>query len=145
VSKFLAAVYFIILMLPMIIAIPFIIYGLYADMEIIISTEASKENMGIIFIIVMCFIFSVPMIVPHFNFIFKKLPWLYAYVIFALLDVLLMSVGISIINYGYEVKNTQRHFLFLTFMIVWMVVGRLSICLYYKYKPMKYEGDEDNV
>jgi hypothetical protein len=106
-------------------------------MRDIISTETSGENIGFAFIAMICFFFSFPMIIPKFRLIFKKLPWLYTYIILALLNILLMSVGILIINYGYEVKNTSRHFLFLVFMIVWMIIGRLSICLYCKFNPIK--------
>jgi hypothetical protein len=145
VSKFLGAAYFIIFMLPVIIMIPFIIFGLCHDMKDIISNEIPKENMGFIFIVLLCLFFGLPMIIPYFRFIFKKLPWLYAYIILALLDMFLITIGISILNYGYEVKNANRHFLFLIFMIAWMVIGRLGICLHYKFKPIKYEGDENNV
>jgi nitrate reductase NapE component len=131
-------------MLPVIIMIPFIIFGLCTDINNIISNEASRENIGFVFIMLICLIFSLAMIVPSFRSIFKKLPWLYAYTLIALLDILLISIGILIINYGYEVKNEHRHFLFLTFMIFWMIIGRLSMCFYYKFKPMKYEGDEDD-
>jgi hypothetical protein len=145
VSKFLVVAYFIVLMLPVIILIPFIIFGLYGDMKYIIYNEISKENIGFIFIMLICLLFSFPMLIPYFRFIFKKLPWLYAYITLALLDIFLISIGISILNYGYEIKNANRHFLFFIFMIAWMVIGRLSICLYYKFKPIKYEGDENNV
>lgn len=143
-SKFLTAAYFIVFMLPTIILIPITILLLCDEIKDIISTEASKNNIGFLFIILICFIFSLPMLVPKFRMIFKKLPWLYAYIIIALLDMFLISTGILIINYGYEVKNPDRYFTYLVLMAAWMVVGRLGICLYYKAKPMKYEGDEND-
>ncbi|MDR1284772.1 MAG: hypothetical protein LBJ88_01055 [Campylobacteraceae bacterium] len=143
-AKFLAAVYFIVFMLPAIILIPFIIFGLCTDINSIISTQASKQNIGFSFIMFICFFFGISMLAPAFRLIFKKLPWLYAYMLFALLDILLISVGILIINYGYEVKNEDRHFWFLIFMTIWMITGRLIICSYYKSKPMRYEGNESD-
>ena len=53
-------------------------------------------------------------------------------------DILIITIGIAILNYGYEVQSEARHTLFYILMLAQMIICRLAMCVYLKLKPLKY-------
>ena len=82
------------------------------------------------------------MLVPAFRKCFRKLPWLYPYITILMADVTILSIGIELLNYGYQVQSDSRHTLFLWLMIVVIVVLRVAMCIYFHKKPMRIARDE---
>ena len=138
ISNIVAVLWFISYVLPTILCLCFIPLGLFMDINTIRSSGFSATNIGFVMFGVFGMLISITMMVPWFRKCFKKLPWLYSYVIIFLADILIMAIGIAILNYGYEVQSEARHTLFYVLMLVQMIVCRLAMCTYLKFKPLKY-------
>ena len=83
------------------------------------------------------------MFVPAFRKCFDKLPWLFPYIIILTADVTILSIGIEILNFGYQTQNDSRHTLFLVIMILQMILCRIAMCIYCHKKPIKNVRDNN--
>ncbi len=135
-SDFLTILYSIFL-LTFLALLPFCIFGLIIDYNAIKSSGFSGQNLGISIIALYGLICGISMLVPPFRRIYKKLPWLYVYTQILTVDLLIVTIAIYILNYGYEVQDTSRNTIFLILSIISLVVLRLLTCIYYKFKPLK--------
>ncbi len=138
ISNLVSILWFIGIVFPLILELFFIPFGLLIDMNTILTSGFASNTAGFSLFGALGIMASITMLVPCFRKCFKKLPWLYSYVVTLLLDILIIVVGIAILNYGYEVQSEARHRLFCILMIVQMVVCRIAMCMYFKMKPLKY-------
>ena len=137
-SNLVAILWFIGMVFPLILCLCFIPLGLFMDIDTIRTSGFSTTNIGFSMFGAFGLMFSITMMVPWFKKCFKKLPWLYSYVIMFMADILIITIGIAILNYGYEVQSESRHTLFYILMLAQMIICRLAMCVYLKLKPLKY-------
>ena len=137
-SNLVAILWFIGMVFPLILCLCFIPLGLFMDIDTIRTSGFSTTNIGFSMFGAFGLMFSITMMVPWFKKCFKKLPWLYSYVIMFMADILIITIGIAILNYGYEVQSEARHTLFYILMLAQMIICRLAMCVYLKLKPLKY-------
>ena len=136
-SNIIAVLWFLGTMLPVILCLCFIPLGLFMDIGTIRTSGFSTSNIGFSMFGAFGLLISITMLVPCFRKCFKKLPWLYPYVIVSMLNILILTIGIAILNYGYEIQSETRHTLFFILMIIQMIVCRLAMCIYLKLRPLK--------
>ncbi len=137
-SNLVAILWFIGMVFPLILCLCFIPLGLFMDIDTIRTSGFSTTNIGFSMFGAFGLMLSITMMVPWFRKCFKKLPWLYSYVIMFMADILIITIGIAILNYGYEVQSEARHTLFYILMLAQMIICRLAMCVYLKLKPLKY-------
>lgn len=137
-SNLVAILWFIGMVFPLILCLCFIPLGLFMDIDTIRTSGFSTTNIGFLMFGAFGLMLSITMMVPWFRKCFKKLPWLYSYVIMFMADILIITIGIAILNYGYEVQSEARHTLFYILMLAQMIICRLAMCVYLKFKPLKY-------
>lgn len=101
------------------------------------QVRLSTQTIGFIFLVIFGLVFGITMHVPAFRKCFRKLPWLYPYITILMADVTILSIGIELLNYGYQVQSDSRHTLFLWLMIAVIVVLRVAMCIYFHKKPMR--------
>lgn len=135
-----AALYFILVMSWIILSLAFVPLGLFMDIQTVRESGFSTTNIGITFIGIFGLFIGLSLLVPPFRKMYYKLPWLFPYVKILYIDVIIMSIATSILNYGYEVQSTARHTLFFTLMIVQIFVCRIAMCIYFSKQPVKYIG-----
>ena len=56
----------------------------------------------------------------------------------------ILMIGISILNFGYKTIDPSRHTLFYTIMTLFVVVGRLGMSVYFKWRPVNIEEEGIN-
>ena len=141
ISNIVAVLWCISIVFPVVLCLCFIPLGLFLDIDTIRSSGFSTTNIGFSMFGAFGLLISITMMVPWFRKCFKKLPWLYAYIIISMVNILTITLGIAIVNYGYEVQSEARHTLFFVLMLVQMIICRLAMCVYVKFKPLKYNKE----
>jgi hypothetical protein len=56
------------------------------------------------------------------------------------LNLIIMSIAVALLNYGYEVQNPARHTLFFILMIIQIIIFRLLMSLYFSRNRVPYIG-----
>ena len=100
------------------------------------------QPIGFTFLLVFGLVFGITMLVPAFRKCFRKLPWLYPYITILTADVAILSIGIELLNYGYQVQSDSRHTLFLVLMIVQIAVCRIAMCILCHKKPIRIARED---
>ncbi len=136
-----AAIYFICIMLPFLLILFFIPLMMIVDIGTIMKSGFSGQNIGFSYLAGFGLIFGISMFVPNFRRIYKRIPWLYVYIQIFMVDILILTIGTYFLNTGFEIDNLARHKLFLWLMIATFIIGRLIMCLWYKFKPIKIEKE----
>lgn len=137
IGNVIACIYFITIILPFSLILWFIPIGMFMDINSITKSGFSGQNSGLAFLGAFGFIFGISMVVPALRRIYKKLPWLYVYIQVFMIDILILTVATYLLNIGFEVQNTTRHLVFFWMMIATLIISRLAMCVYYKFKPLK--------
>ena len=128
-------------MLPCALVLFFIPLGMLTDIRTITESGFSGQNIGVAFLGILGLIFGISMLVPVFRIIYSKLPWLYMYIQIFMINILILTIGIYLLNIGFEVQNQARHTVFFWLMIAVIVICRLAMSFYYKLKPIKVMED----
>ncbi len=142
ISNIAAVLWFFGVLVWMLLMLPIIIMLLPSDISTIIESGFAKQTVGFIFLMIFGFIFGITMLVPAFRKCFRKLPWLYPYITVLMADLTILSMGIELLNYGYQVQSDSRHTFFRWLMFVVVVVLRSAMCIYLHKKPMRIARDE---
>ncbi|BCN29870.1 hypothetical protein [Anaeromicropila herbilytica] len=85
-----------------------------------------------------CFIFGITFAIPILRKMYRAFPWLYPITLTILLDYVIIALGYMILSYGYQIINVSRNKMFFIIMIVQLVVCRVSMCIYFKFKPIRH-------
>ncbi len=78
------------------------------------------------------------LLIPPLRKMYRVLPWLYSFVKIFYVNLIIMSIGLAILNIGYQVQNDARHTMFFILMIIQVVACRIAMCIYFKLKPPKH-------
>lgn len=88
--------------------------------------------------IAMCgFFISLSLLIPVLRRIYLSLPWFYPFIKIFFMNFIIMNIGILILNYGYQVNNEARHIVFFSIMVLQLLICRIAMCFYFKYRPVK--------
>lgn len=137
-----ATIWFFCVLLWTLLMMLFVLIMLPSDITSMMKSGFSTQTVGFIFLFLFGIVYGITMLVPAFRKCFYKLPWLYAYIIIITADILIISIGEQILNYGYSVQNDTRHTIFFWLMIMQIVVCRIAMCIYCHKKPMRIVRDE---
>lgn len=143
ISNILSVLWFFGVLVWMLLILPFAILMLPMDISTILESGFSTQTIGFIILLVLGLVFSITMFVPAFRKCFDKLPWLFPYIIILTADVTILSIGIEILNFGYQTQNDSRHTIFLVIMILQIVLCRIAMCIYCHKKPIKNVRDNN--
>ena len=143
ISNILSVLWFFGVLVWMLLILPFAILMLPMDISTILESGFSTQTIGFTILLVLGLVFSITMFVPAFRKCFDKLPWLFPYIIILTADVTILSIGIEILNFGYQTQNDSRHTLFLVIMILQMILCRIAMCIYCHKKPIKNVRDNN--
>lgn len=111
--------------------------GFLMDVDTILTSGFATADMAVEFISITGLIIGISMVIPSLRKIYKVFPWMYSFVKIFYFNLIILCVGLSILNKGYEVTNTTRHTIALIIMIIQIIICRLYMCLYFKKKPVK--------
>lgn len=85
-------------------------------------------------------IIGLSMLIPALRRIYTFFPWMYAFIKIFFINMIILNVALTILNYGYEVQDESRHTLFFILMISQLIICRLGMSLYFKLRPVKSSG-----
>ena len=122
-----AFLFFILIMLWIIVILFFAPFIIIDEIATVITTGFAVQNSQWALLGVASLFIWLSLVVPVFRPMYYRLPWLFAFVKIFLLNYLILSVALAIINFGYEVQNPGRHILFLFLMILQIVLCRLAM------------------
>ena len=111
--------------------------GFLMDVDTILTSGFATADMAVEFISITGLIIGISMVIPSLRKIYKVFPWMYSFVKIFYFNLIILCVGLSILNKGYEVTNTTWHTIALIIMIIQIIICRLYMCLYFKKKPVK--------
>jgi hypothetical protein len=135
-----ALIYFLTVMWWVLLLLPFVVLMLFTDIGVIRSSGFSTVNTGISFIAIFGLLLGLSLLIPAFRKMYYKLPWLFPYVKIMYLNLIIMSIAVTLLNYGYEVQNPARHTLFFILMIIQIIIFRLLMSLYFSRNRVPYIG-----
>ena len=142
ISNIAAVLWFFGVLIWMLLMLPITLIMLPSDITSIMDSGFGTQPIGFTFLLVFGLIFGITMLVPAFRKCFRKLPWLYPYITILTADVAILSIGIELLNYGYQVQSDSRHALFLVLMLVQIVVCRIALCILCHKKPMRIARED---
>lgn len=142
ISNIAAVLWFFGVLIWMLLMLPITLIMLPSDITSIMDSGFGTQPIGFTFLLVFGLIFGITMLVPAFRKCFRKLPWLYPYITILTADVAILSIGIELLNYGYQVQSDSRHTLFLVLMLVQIVVCRIALCTLCHKKPMRIARED---
>ena len=135
-----ALIYFLTVMWWVLLLLPFVVLMLFTDIGVIRSSGFSTVNTGISFVAIFGLLLGLSLLIPAFRKMYYKLPWLFPYVKIMYLNLIIMSIAVALLNYGYEVQNPARHTLFFILMIIQIIICRLLMSLYFSRNRVPYIG-----
>lgn len=138
-----AFLYFILVMWWIILLLAFLPIMLLDDIRIIMESGFSTVNSGMIFIGIFGLFIGLSLLIPSIRKMYYSLPWLFPYVRILYIDVVILGIATTILNYGYELQNTTRHAIFFILTIVQIVLCRIAMCIYLCRNPVKQIGGEN--
>lgn len=139
-----AVIYFFVVMLIlmlMLIIVPFI---LISEISTIREVGFATSTIGTTFIGVFGIFIGISLLVPVFRKMYYKLPWMFPFVKILFFDVVVLSIGVMILNFGYEVQSESRHTLFFILMLIQLILCRAAMCIYFSKKKVQYIGGDTN-
>ena len=142
ISNIAAVLWFFGVLIWMLLMIPITLIMLPSDITSIMDSGFGTQPIGFTFLLVFGLVFGITMLVPAFRKCFRKLPWLYPYITILTADVAILSIGIELLDYGYQVQSDSRHTLFLVLMIVQIAVCRVAMCILCHKKPMRIARED---
>lgn len=142
ISNIAAVLWFFGVLIWMLLMLPITLIMLPSDITSIMDSGFGTQPIGFTFLLVFGLVFGITMLVPAFRKCFRKLPWLYPYITILTADVAILSIGIELLDYGYQVQSDSRHTLFLVLMIVQIAVCRVAMCILCHKKPMRIARED---
>lgn len=137
-----AFLYFVLVMWWVIFLLIFSPLMLVSDIQVIRESGFATANTGLPLIGILGLFIGLSLLIPAFRRMYYKLPWLFPLVKILFIDVVIMGIAITILNYGYEIQSAIRHTIFYVLMIMQIVICRLGMCLYFHKRPAKFLGGE---
>lgn len=142
ISYIAAGIWFFYPLMPMLFALPFVLIELSKEIPTIMEYGFTISTEGTVLLMIFGIIFGITMLVPAFGNCFRAFPWLYPYITILTADFAILSIGIDILNYGYQVQSDTRHTVFFWLMIAQIVVCRIVLCILCHKKPMRIARDD---
>lgn len=138
IGNIVAAIYFI---FPMLLVIFLLIYYPLSFLLNVITIRNSGfagPNYGGSLIEICGFFIGLSLLIPPLRKMYYALPWLYAFIIISFINMIILYIGSLILDQGYQVVNEIRHTLFFILMFFQILICRFAMCIYFKFKPIKY-------
>ena len=133
-----AVLYFVFLMSFVILLLVFYPIMFPSEVSSIRDSGFAGPNNATSFIGVCGLIIGLSTLIPPLRKMYYAFPWLYSFVKIFFVNLIILCIGITILNYGYQTVNEARHTLFFTLMIIQIIVSRIAMCIYFKIKPVKF-------
>lgn len=133
-----AVVYFVFPMSLILLVLFFMPVGFLNSVSVVRDSGFAGQNSCAEFIGISGLFIGLSLLIPPFRKMYRVLPWLYSFTKIFYANLLIIGIGESILNFGYEVQNNARHSTFFILMIVQLFICRIGMCIYFKLKPVKY-------
>lgn len=108
----------------------------WSDIGVILESGFATQDMALRMLSVFVIPLSLTMLVPCFRKCLEALPWLFPFMVLFILNYLILAIAFSVLNYGYEVSNETRHLVFGILAVVIFILGRIGMCVLFKFKPL---------
>jgi hypothetical protein len=119
-------------------------FALVDSIKTVRRSGFATTNYGIPFLSMFGLAIGISLLIPILRKMYYKLPWLFAYVKIFYTNVIILSIALVILNYGYEVQNETRHTVFFILAICAIVIGRVLMSLYFHKKNVAHIGGRLN-
>lgn len=133
-----AVIYFFFPMIFILLLLIFMPIGFLADVSSTMDSGFAGRNSAASFIGICGLFIGLSLLIPPFRRMYRALPWLYPLTKILYVNLIILCIGETILNFGYEVQSNTRHIIFLVLMLVQIVICRIGMCIYFKLKPVKY-------
>lgn len=136
-----ATIYFIVPMTLVLFIMLIMPFGFLMDVSAIRGSGFAGPNSAASLVGLSGLCIGLSLLIPPLRRMYKALPWLYPFTQIFFYNLVILNIGLSILNYGYEISDASRHTTFFWLMVAQIVLCRLGMCIYYKFRPAKaYEG-----
>lgn len=143
-GKMAIVIYFFSVMLPIILMLIFVPLILISEIGTIREAGFATSSIGTTFISVSGLFIGISLLVPAFRIMYYKLPWMLPLVKILFIDVVILSIGVMILNFGYEIQSETRHTLFFVLMLIQLILCRAAMCIYFNKNKVQWIGDDIN-
>ncbi len=133
-----AAIYFVFPMCFIFLVLIFMPIGFLSDVNSVRSSGFAGPNMTASFMGTCGLFIGLSLLIPPLRKMYRVLPWLYSFVKIFYVNLIILTIGLAILNRGYQVKNNTHHITFFILMIVQIVICRIAMCIYFKLKPVRH-------
>ncbi len=140
-----SVIYYLIVMFPILVLLLLMPLMLLSDIKTIMDSGFSIPNNGPTAVLAWIgFWTGLSLLIPVFRKMYHKLPWMFAFVKVLYIDLVILTIAILVLNYGYGVQSHTRHTIFLILMVVQIVIFRILMCVYFSKQKVSYIGSVDN-
>lgn len=140
-----AAIYFIIPMGIVILLLVITPLMFPSEVNTVRTSGFAGPDYSIGFISMGGIIIGISLLVPVLRKVYDVFPWLFSFIKIFYVSFVILRLGITILNYGYEVNDPTRHMLFYILMIVFVLIGRLAMSYYFWKRPVNIGKEEEHV
>ncbi|MBW6410137.1 hypothetical protein [Clostridium weizhouense] len=133
-----AAVYFVFPMSLVLLLLIFMPIAFLMDISAVRGSGFAGPNSSAAFIGFGGLFIGLSLLIPPLRKMYRVFPWLYSFTKIFYVNLIILCIGESILNFGYEVQSNARHITFFILMIVQLFICRIGMCIYFKLKPVKH-------
>lgn len=130
--------YFIFVMSFILLLLIFMPFGFLMEIKSELVSGFAGPNTGASLIAACGFFIGLSLLIPTLRKMYRGLPWLYPLVKILFINLIILCIGLMIMNNGYQVKNGVRHAIYFILMILQIVICRIAMCIYFKFRPARY-------
>lgn len=129
-------IYFFIIMFATILMLLLMPLMFIDDANAIISSGFSSRSGSRMLMVtgVVGLFIGISLVVKTLRGMYNRLPWLFPLVKVGYLNMIILNIATLILDYGYEQSNLTRHIIFITLMIVQILVCRIIMSIYFKFR-----------
>ncbi len=117
-------------------------FMLISNIDVIRESGFANPNSGQAIMGLSGLFIGISLLIPPLRKMYYKLPWLFPFTKILFVDVLILSIAVAILNYGYEIQSSSRHAIFFGLMIGQIIIGRALMCIYFNKNKVEYIGGE---
>lgn len=133
-----AAIYFVFPMSFVLLLLIFMPIVFLTDVSSVRGSGFAGQSVSAAFIGFGGLFIGLSLLIPPLRKMYRAFPWLYSFTKIFYVNLIILCIGESILNFGYEVQSNARHITFFILMIVQIVICRIGMCVYFKLKPAKH-------
>ena len=107
-----------------------------SNLHVMLKNGVSTGSVGLTICFVVGGIYGLTGVIPFLRRSYYKFPWLYPFCTMLTMDLFIVSIAEEVLSKSFSVMNPARQSAGIVLAIILVVILRVLMCVYLKFKPM---------